>query len=204
MDAGAFEDLPFRGQRLPIEDDSAAGEWALAHRMLKNAGLAPPWIESDKEARAPARRARRRCWSGRGAHRELARGACARLSGTVAGGEPGDRTGQCRGADRAPASAAASTRRPRSNGWSTPSTVEATLARRWRSAVRPRTAPRPPRANASVWRSTSASVVAGDMSAMLWNGVISTRRFIAHRWRKRSSSGSAWAHCSAPVRGGSA
>jgi len=51
MDAGAFEDLPFRGQRLPIEDDSAAGDWAMAHRMLKNAGVAPPWIESDKEAR---------------------------------------------------------------------------------------------------------------------------------------------------------
>ena len=51
MDAGAFEDLPFRGQRLPIEDDSAAGEWAMAHRMLKSAGAAPPWIESDKEAR---------------------------------------------------------------------------------------------------------------------------------------------------------
>ena len=51
MDGGAFSELPFVGQRLPIEDDSAAGEWALAHRMLKNAGAAPPWIESDKEAR---------------------------------------------------------------------------------------------------------------------------------------------------------
>jgi hypothetical protein len=51
MDAGAFEDLPFRGQRLPIEDDSPAGDWAMAHRMLKNAGIAPPWIESDKAAR---------------------------------------------------------------------------------------------------------------------------------------------------------
>jgi len=51
MEAGAFEELPFVGERLPIEDDSAAGEWAMAHRMLKNAGAAPPWIESDKEAR---------------------------------------------------------------------------------------------------------------------------------------------------------
>ncbi len=51
MDAGAFEELPFVGERLPIEDDTAAGEWAMAHRMLKNAGAAPPWIESDKEAR---------------------------------------------------------------------------------------------------------------------------------------------------------
>jgi len=51
MEAGAFQDLPHQGERLPIEDDSAAGEWAMAHRMLKNAGAAPPWIESDKEAR---------------------------------------------------------------------------------------------------------------------------------------------------------
>jgi hypothetical protein len=51
MEAGAFEDLPYQGERLPIEDDSAAGEFAMANRMLKNAGAAPPWIESDKEAR---------------------------------------------------------------------------------------------------------------------------------------------------------
>lgn len=51
MDAGAFEQLPFQGERLPLEDDSAAGEWAMAYRMLKGAGVAPPWIESDKEAR---------------------------------------------------------------------------------------------------------------------------------------------------------
>ena len=51
MDAGAFDDLPFQGRRLPIEDDSAAGEWAMAYRMLHSAGAAPPWIESDKEAR---------------------------------------------------------------------------------------------------------------------------------------------------------
>lgn len=51
MEAGAFEDLPHEGKRLPIEDDSAAGDWAMAHRMLRNAGMAPPWIESDKEVR---------------------------------------------------------------------------------------------------------------------------------------------------------
>jgi hypothetical protein len=51
MDAGAFEDLPYQGERLPIGDDSAAGEWAMAYRMLRSAGAAPPWIESDKEAR---------------------------------------------------------------------------------------------------------------------------------------------------------
>ena len=51
MDEGAFDDLPYQGERLPIDDDSAAGEWALAHHMLRSAGAAPPWIESDKEAR---------------------------------------------------------------------------------------------------------------------------------------------------------
>jgi hypothetical protein len=52
MEEGAFNDLPHQGTRLPIEDDSAAGAWALAHRMLKNAGAAPPWVEADKEVRA--------------------------------------------------------------------------------------------------------------------------------------------------------
>jgi hypothetical protein len=51
MEAGAFDDVPYRGERIPLEDDAAAGDWALAHRMLRNAGMAPPWIESDKEAR---------------------------------------------------------------------------------------------------------------------------------------------------------
>jgi hypothetical protein len=52
MEEGAFDDLPYQGERLPLGDDSAAGEWALAHRMLRNAGAAPPWIESDKAVRA--------------------------------------------------------------------------------------------------------------------------------------------------------
>jgi hypothetical protein len=51
MDEGAFDDLPHRGRRLPLEDDSAAGEWASAHRILRNAGVAPPWIEADKTVR---------------------------------------------------------------------------------------------------------------------------------------------------------
>ena len=51
MAEGAFDDLPYQGERLPLEDDSAAGEWALAYRMLRNAGAAPPWIEADKEVR---------------------------------------------------------------------------------------------------------------------------------------------------------
>ena len=52
IEDGAFDDLPHQGSPLPLEDDSAAGDWALAHRMIRNAGAAPPWIESDKAARA--------------------------------------------------------------------------------------------------------------------------------------------------------
>jgi Domain of unknown function (DUF1992) len=51
MDEGAFDGLPHQGRRLPLEDDSMAGDWAMAHRMLRNAGVAPAWIEADKVAR---------------------------------------------------------------------------------------------------------------------------------------------------------
>ena len=52
QEAGAFDDLPFQGEPLPLVDDSAAGDWALAYRMLKGSNFAPPWIETDKEIRA--------------------------------------------------------------------------------------------------------------------------------------------------------
>jgi DnaJ homologue, subfamily C, member 28, conserved domain len=52
MDEGKFDNLPHQGEPLPLVDDSAAGEWALAYRMLKGASFAPPWIETDKEVRA--------------------------------------------------------------------------------------------------------------------------------------------------------
>jgi hypothetical protein len=52
QEAGAFDNLPFQGEQLPLVDDSAAGDWALAYRMLKGARFAPPWIETDKEVRA--------------------------------------------------------------------------------------------------------------------------------------------------------
>jgi hypothetical protein len=52
MEDGRFDDLPHRGEPLPVEDETYAGEWALAFRMLRNAGVAPPWIEADKEVRA--------------------------------------------------------------------------------------------------------------------------------------------------------
>jgi hypothetical protein len=49
--AGAFDDLPYRGERIPLEDDTAAGDWALAHHVLKNARMVPPWIATDREVR---------------------------------------------------------------------------------------------------------------------------------------------------------
>ncbi len=52
MDDGRFDDLPHQGTRLPLEDDTASGDRAMAHRMLRNAGVAPGWIEADKTVRA--------------------------------------------------------------------------------------------------------------------------------------------------------
>ena len=51
MEEGAFDELPYQGERLPMDDESAAGDWAMAYRMLRNAGAAPPWIEADKDVR---------------------------------------------------------------------------------------------------------------------------------------------------------
>ena len=51
MEDGRFDNLPHRGEPLPVEDETYAGDWALAFRMLRNAGVAPPWIEADKEVR---------------------------------------------------------------------------------------------------------------------------------------------------------
>jgi hypothetical protein len=51
MEDGRFDDLPHHGRPLPIEDETYAGEWAMAFRMLRNAGVAPPWIQADKEVR---------------------------------------------------------------------------------------------------------------------------------------------------------
>ena len=51
MEDGAFDALPYQGVPIPLDDDSAAGERALGFRVLRNAGVAPPWIEADKEVR---------------------------------------------------------------------------------------------------------------------------------------------------------
>ena len=51
MDDGRFDALPHQGAPLPIDDDGAAGDRAMAYRMLRDAGFAPPWIEADKAIR---------------------------------------------------------------------------------------------------------------------------------------------------------
>jgi hypothetical protein len=51
MEDGRFDDLPHQGERLPLVDDSAAGDWASAFRIMRNADVAPEWIEADKEVR---------------------------------------------------------------------------------------------------------------------------------------------------------
>ena len=51
QEAGHFDGLPGQGRPLELADDSLAGEKAMAHHILANAGAAPPWIEADKEIR---------------------------------------------------------------------------------------------------------------------------------------------------------
>lgn len=52
QEQGRFDDLPGHGRPLELEDDTFAGEMAVAHHILRNAGVAPPWIEVDKEIRS--------------------------------------------------------------------------------------------------------------------------------------------------------
>jgi hypothetical protein len=51
MAEGAFDNLPHQGKPLPNDENPHAGEWSMAYGVLKNAGIAPPWIETDKEVR---------------------------------------------------------------------------------------------------------------------------------------------------------
>lgn len=61
MEDGDFDDLPGQGKphdlgANPYEDP----EWALAHRVLKNAGMAPAWIEERRDITAALEAARAR------------------------------------------------------------------------------------------------------------------------------------------------
>lgn len=49
---GEFDNLPGRGQPLNLDDNRCEDpSWRLANHLLKNAGFAPEWIESDCEIR---------------------------------------------------------------------------------------------------------------------------------------------------------
>jgi hypothetical protein len=52
MEQGKFDDLPHAGEPLPRVDDTFAGDMAMAFRVLRSSGVAPPWIEADKELRS--------------------------------------------------------------------------------------------------------------------------------------------------------
>jgi hypothetical protein len=73
MERGEFDDLPYKGERLPIDDDTYAGDNALAFHVLRNAGAAPPWIEADKEARRQLEARDRLLEKARHANTEIAR-----------------------------------------------------------------------------------------------------------------------------------
>ena len=51
IDEGQFDNLPHRGEPLPNDNNPYAGDSELAFHILKNAGVAPPWIEADREVR---------------------------------------------------------------------------------------------------------------------------------------------------------
>jgi len=51
QERGEFDQLPLHGKPLPDRRNPYAGEMALAYEMLGSAGVAPPWIEADKDAR---------------------------------------------------------------------------------------------------------------------------------------------------------
>ncbi len=51
MAEGGFDNLPHQGEPLPNDDNPYAGDMGLAFHVLRTAGVAPPWIEADKEVR---------------------------------------------------------------------------------------------------------------------------------------------------------
>jgi|SRR5437660_1768895 len=57
---GEFTNLKGSGQPLQLEDDSYAGDRAMAYRLLKNNGVAPPEIELANEVRRERERAEAR------------------------------------------------------------------------------------------------------------------------------------------------
>lgn len=57
---GHFDEFPGKGKPLPSEQwpDPHEGEWGLAFRLLRQANMAPRWIELDKDLRQRVERLR--------------------------------------------------------------------------------------------------------------------------------------------------
>jgi hypothetical protein len=51
QDEGKFNDLPGHGKPLPKREDAYVGEMAVGFEIMRTYGVAPPWIEADKEIR---------------------------------------------------------------------------------------------------------------------------------------------------------
>ena len=51
QERGEWETGEWVGKRLPAQDGVYASELAAGHAVLRNAGVAPSWIETDKEVR---------------------------------------------------------------------------------------------------------------------------------------------------------
>jgi hypothetical protein len=51
-DRGEFDNLPGHGKPIELAANPLTGEVDVGHGILKNAGMAPAWIELDKEVRA--------------------------------------------------------------------------------------------------------------------------------------------------------
>jgi hypothetical protein len=51
QERGEWETGAWAGRRLPAQDGAYEDELAAGHAVLRNAGVGPSWIETDKEAR---------------------------------------------------------------------------------------------------------------------------------------------------------
>ena len=49
---GDFDNLAGAGQPLNLGHDPSAGEWSLAHHLLRNAGVNPAWVDLQQEVEA--------------------------------------------------------------------------------------------------------------------------------------------------------
>ena len=74
QERGAFDRLPGHGKPLDLTENPYAGDWAVAFRVLDNAGVAPLWMELNREivarradlaARIEAAREGHAAWSAR-------------------------------------------------------------------------------------------------------------------------------------------